>query len=77
MSENTHIISVVILRRTLSGASLPRCDRSRRSRCRSEEFEMDVAEVSACSWEDRNYGELEESVRGNYKAAFVLTVCLF
>lgn len=46
-----------------SEVSLNCVNGSFRSRCRSEEFEMDVAEVGACSWEDRNLGELRGKVQ--------------
>lgn len=56
VSDNTRARNLPTLN-ALSGVSFYGRVRSERSRYSSEEFEMDSADVTACSVEDRNIGE--------------------
>ncbi len=56
----THIIPVLPLNTHSEESSY---DSSSRSHSSSEEFEMDVAEVNACSQEERRFGELKTRVQ--------------
>lgn len=51
--------------------------RSSRSQSSSEEFEMDVAEVTVCSQDERRFGELDAGVQCKHIRALLSTVCVF
>uniref|UniRef100_H3CP95 Matrix remodeling-associated protein 8 n=1 Tax=Tetraodon nigroviridis TaxID=99883 RepID=H3CP95_TETNG len=59
------ILTIVLITHRHKSRGLCCVRSSGRSRCSSEHFEMDSAEVAACSLEDRNIGE--EQVQKDYK----------